>query len=324
MNCNLPEITYPTLRTLLLVKLCEVIYLQTDVAVKKVSTIVSENDFEWSKINLLLKSTPPKRVRNSPFTIVYQSAIALKLSSVLRRNSLELAYQILDQFQQKNVNFCQDEPKAAESILSDFTGKVFSPGLLQFELGDRGLSVWLQCLMKPSLQAHSSESIPLLTSLKKPFVQALENSEPLFVCQHSHARCCSLLRLAHDSVMTLNRLEIDALGNPWMILTPDPIPWLTAQGQLCLTHPAERALISQLVTIVDESHLLTNPRSCLKSALALSHAFQTFYRACQIFELASPSSLQRSQSRLGLVMATQRLLRHLLEVGLNAKAPLDL
>ncbi len=312
-------------RTLLLVKLCEVIYPQADVTVKKVSAVTNQNDFDSSKVSLLLKSTPLKRVKNNTFTIVYQSAIALQLSSVLRRNSLELAYQILGEFQQESVNFCQEDSTIAQCILSDFTGKAFSSGLLQFELGDRGLSVWLQCLMKPPLPANSSDSIPLLTSLKKPFVQALEDSEPLFVCQHSHARCCSLLRLAHEPVMTLNRLETDALDDFWMVLKPDPIPWLTPQGQLCLTHRAERALISQLVTIVDNlSNLLTNPRSCLKSALALSHAFQTFYRACRILELASPSSLERSQSRLGLVMATQRLLRHLLEVGLNVKAPLAL
>ncbi len=321
MNCNLPEITYPTFRTLLLVKLCEVIYPQADVTVKKVSAVTNQNDFDSSKVSLLLKSTPLKRVKNNTFTIIYQSAIALQLSSVLRRNSLELAYQILGEFQQESVNFCQEDSTIAQCILSDFTGKAFSPGLLQFKLGDRGLSVWLQCLINLELQANSSD----LTPLKKPFIPTLEDSEPLFVCQYSHARCCSLLRFAHGSIITLNRLEIDALNDSGMVLTPDPIPWLTAQGHLCLTHPAERALISQLVTIVDDlSHLLTAPRSCLKSALALSHSFQNFYRACQIFELVSPSSLERSQSRLGLVLATQRLLRHLLEVGLNANAPFEL
>lgn len=317
MNCNLPKITYPTLRTLLRFKLYEAISPQIDSSVKKVFKTTYQNDFDSSKIELLLKSIPLKPLRNDTFAIVYQSAIALKLSSALRRNAEELSYQILDQFQQKDVNFCQESSAIAQYILSDLTIRVVPPGLLQFELGDRGLSAWLQCLVD-SLHSNSSESIPL----KKPFTQT-ENSDQLFICQYSHARCCSLLRLAHESVITFSRRG-NALDDRWIILTPAPIPWLT-EGRLCLTHPAERALIFQLVTIVDDfSNLVTIPQLCLSAALALSRSFQSFHRACQIFELGSPSALQHSQTRLGLVVATQRLLRPLLEAGLGTKAPFEL
>lgn len=322
MNCSLPKITYPALRTLLRFRLYGAIGLQIEVSVKKVSTTTHQNNFDASKVKLLLKSIQLKQVRNDTFTIIYQSAIALKLSSVLRRDSSKLAYQILDEFHLEDVNFCQENLTAAQCILSDFTSKVVHPGLLQFELGDRGLSVWLQCLMNSPLPNNSIEPIPRLTSRKKPLTQTPKNGEQLFICQHSYARCCSLLRLAHESVITLNCLEVDDL---WMILTPNPIPWLTAQGHLCLVHPAERALISQLVAIVDDfSNLIITAESCLKSALALSNSFQNFHGACQIFELMSPSSLQRSQARLGLVMATQRLLKDLLDIGLNAKTPSEL
>ncbi len=319
MDCNLPKIAYSTIRTLLRAKLSEATYPKLDIFVKKVTGAMGQNDFSSDKFRLLLKSASLKRVRNDTFAIVYQSAIALRLSSVLRRDSLALAYQILTEFHQEDVKLCQENLTDAQRILSDFTSKVVSPGLLQFELGDRGLSIWLQCLTKLPLQASSSESRPPLTP-SKPFIQTLQDSEQLFVCQHSHARCCSLLRLARGSVAT-NCSETNALDDQGIVLTVDPIPWLTTQGHLCLTNPAERALISQMVATVDDlSDLITAPQSSLKSALALSHSFQNFYRTCQILEFASPSSLQR-QSRLSLVRATQRLLRHLLEVGLNAKAP---
>ncbi len=317
MNCNLHEITYPTLRTLLLSKLCEVIYLQTDVAVEKVSTNTAQGHLDFPKINLLLKSLSLKGLKSKTFRVVYQSSIALKLSSVLRRNALELAYQILEEFHQKNVNFCQEDMTFAEKVLSDFTGKVFSDGLLQFELGDRGLSIWLQCLMKPPSRSQLAKPIPLL-------IDSSEDQRRLFVCQHSHARCCSLLRCAHRSMITLNRLD-NSLNDPWMILAPDPIPWLAADGTFALSHPTERRLISQIVTIADDfSDLMTSPHSCLASTILISQMFQEFYQACQIFGGTSDSDLHLSQGRLGLVMITQRLLSQLLEVGLNEHAPLEL
>ena len=318
MNCNLPEITYPALRTLLRFKLYEVIYPQIEVISKKVFRDTYEDHVDFSRVELLLNSIPLKRSSGGTFLVTYQSAIALKLSSVLRRDSLELSYQILEWFQQKNVNFCQEGLSSNSDILSDFTGQVLSSGLLQFELGDRGLSIWLQSLMKLPSQPNLSPTP------SKPLAQTLENCQQLFVCQHSHARCFSLLRLAQESTIAPNRLKRDTLDNHQKSFTPDLIPWLAPQGHLCLTHPAERSLISQLVTIGDDlADLVTKPRSCLRSAFALSQAFQSFYGAFPI-ELTSLKSTQRSQARLGLVMATQRSLNHLLEVGLSVKAPSEL
>ncbi len=320
MNCNLPKITYPALRTLLRFKLYEVIYPQTDVTARKVSMATSQNNLDFSRVELLRDSISLKRRSGSAFPIIYQSAIALQLSSVLRRDSLEVSYQILEQFQQETVNFCQEDLSADQYILGDFRGQVLSSGLIQFELGDRGLSVWLQCLMTLPLQSHS---IPLSSPLK-PLAQTLENRQQMFVCQHSYARCCSVLRLAQPSEIA-SRWGIQALDDRERILIPDPMPWLTPQGPLCLTHSAERSLISQLVTIGDDlAQMMTMPQLCLRSAFSLSQAFQTLCRTCQISELVSSPLLQRSQARLGLILMTQRLLKHLLEVGLAAEAPSEL
>lgn len=317
MNYGLHKITYLTLRTLLLVELCEVTYLQVDVAVKKVLTNTTQDHVDFSKGTPLLKLSSLKRVKDKKFRVVYQSSIALKLSSVLRRNALDIAYQILDEFHSRNVNFCQGDMTTAEGVLSDFTGKVFSNGLLQFELGDRGLSIWLQCLMKPPSRSQPDKPVPVSIDL-------LEDKRGLFICQHSHARCCSLLRYADGSMIALNHLD-NSLNDPWVILAPDPIPWLAAHGSLSLSHPTEQRLISQIVTIADDfSDLMTNSRSCLASAISLSQSFQDFYQACQIFGANSEPSLHLSQGRLGLVMITQRFLSQLIEVGLNKDAPSEL
>ncbi len=317
MNCDLHNITYVAPRTLLLVELYEVIYLAVDVAVKRVSTDTTQDRFNCSSVRLLLESLSLTRVENKTFGVVYQSSIAFKLSSVLRRNTLELAYQILEEFHRKNVNFCQEDMTSTDRLLSDFTGTVFSDGLLQFELGNRGLAIWLQYLVEPLSQSHLGQQVPFSIS-------SLEDKTKLFFCQHSYARCCSLLRQAHRLMITLNRLD-DSLDHPWIVLAPDPIPWLTAHGDLSLTDLAEQRLISQLVTIADDlSDLMTSPQSCLASATLLSYRFQEFYQACRIFGTASNSHMQLSQGRLGLVIITQRLLKQLIEVGLNQQAPSEL
>ncbi len=317
MNCDLHKITYFALRTLLLVKLCEVIYLAVDATVDKVCPNTAQDYFSSSKVNLLLKSFSLKRLENRTFSVVYQSSIAFQLSSVLRRSSLEIAYQILDEFHRKNINLCQEDMTKAERILSDFTGSVFSDGLLQFELGDRGLSIWLQSLV----ESPSRSPLEKLTSFS---INSLEDKSNLFLCQHSHARCCSLLRHAHNSVITLNHLDHSS-EHPWMILTPEPIPWLTIDGNLFLAKPAERRLIAQIVTIADNfSDLMTDSQFCLAATTSLSQCFRTFFQTCQIFGSDSNSKIHLSQGRLGLVIITQRLLNQLIEVGLNEQAPFEL
>jgi len=317
MTDGLHKIAYLTLRTLLRAELYEVTYPQVDVAVKKVLPNTTQDHVDFSKATTLLMLTSLKQVKDGRFRAVYESSIALQLSSVLRRNALNIAYQILDEFHSRNVNFCQGNMTTADKILSDFTGKVFSNGLLQFELGDRGLSIWLQCLMKPPSRSQPDKPMPFSIGL-------LEDKRGLFICQHSHARCCSLLRYAHGSMITLNRLD-NSLNDPWMIFAPNPIPWLAAHGGLFLSHPTEQRLISQIVTIADDlSDLIINPRSCLASAIALSQSFQDFYQACQIFGATSDPHLQLSQGRLGLLMITQRFLSLLIEVGLDEQAPSEL
>ncbi|XZN96275.1 MAG: DALR anticodon-binding domain-containing protein [Microcoleus sp.] len=61
-----------------------------------------------------------------------------------------------------------------------------------------------------------------------------------------------------------------------------------------------------------------------KLANSLSTAFQTFYSQCRIWGEVKRENLKLAQARLGLVLATQSLLRFILEELLNAVAPLEL
>jgi arginyl-tRNA synthetase len=149
----------------------------------------------------------------------------------------------------------------------------------------------------------------------------------LFAVQYAHARCCSLLRLAvREGLIEFWEIESDtksAFGSaiPWK-----PISWLTCDEKLRFNHPAELRLIAELVQAVDN---LENPdvMSSLKwekAALNLSQAFENFWRKCRIWGEVKITSPELAEARLGLLMATQSVLRFLLEekIGISALAEL--
>ncbi|HEY9612937.1 DALR anticodon-binding domain-containing protein [Allocoleopsis sp.] len=235
----------------------------------------------------------------------------------------------------------------------DFSVEVVSPGWIQFRLTDRGLATWLQQLIQISPLLSDWEDYSSIglqrkgepgdrdSKIKKRYSQELEITHPgrlsersktaqtLFQVQYAHARCCSLLRLAHrEGLIELSDLECKAPS--WQWVKPNPIPWmfddLEMEGEprrLRLGHPAERGLIAQLLEGTDRISSLT-PASAIKLAHALSKAFETFYSACRIWGEVKTETPQLAQARLGLVAVTQKLLRSLLEDQLGVTAPPEL
>jgi arginyl-tRNA synthetase len=109
----------------------------------------------------------------------------------------------------------------------------------------------------------------------------------------------------------------------WLAVSPNPIPWLNSGQQLCLEHPAERALIVQLLALLDELYCPRSshqPINWHKAALDLSQTFQTFYSGCQIWGEVKNQNISLSQARLGLVLITQSVLRLLLQDRLGVVA----
>jgi arginyl-tRNA synthetase len=260
------------------------------------------SQFQFTKNNCH-HEIPLNRAKNST-RVLYVSAIALKLANNWQQTPQAIAAQLVESLKL----LCS----------GDFTVEVAPSGIVQFELTDVALAVWLQRLAQTSL--------PLPQSLILPVVSA----DRVFPLQYSHARCCSLLRMAHrDRIISI--VEFDATTTPqiWSLSAPNPIPWLDDE-KLRLVHPAEYNLISQLLTVLDSLAFVfgeysdEKPIDYFKLANSLSEAFQTFYSQCRIWGEVKIETPKLAQARLGLVLATQSLLRFMLEELLNAVAPLEL
>jgi arginyl-tRNA synthetase len=189
-----------------------------------------------------------------------------------------------------------------------FQVEVVSPGWINLRLSHRGLATWLEHLHQIPSQSHFKGAL------------TPQYSQNLFPVQYAHARCCSLLRSAHQQNL-IQLKNCDAKTHPWQIIEPNSIPWLNEdQETLRLLHPAEKFLLEQLLDIPDA--LLGNIQvDCVKLALSLSQAFEHFERSCRIWGEVKTQTPNLAQARLGLVALTQALLQSLLEDHLASFAP---
>lgn len=238
--------------------------------------------------------------------VLYVSAIALKWAKTWQQTPQAIAAQLVETL----------EPLCCPN----FTVKVTAAGIIEFELTDAGLAFWLQRLAQTKLPIPESQIL-------SPVVCA----DRLFPIQYSHARCCSLVRMAHrDRLISIAQPDVATAPQIWSLTAPNPIPWVDEGDRLRLVHPAERNLISQLITVLDNlAPIFGNfrhekPVNYLTIANSLSQAFQTFYSQCRIWGEVKTETPKLAQARLGLVLATQSLLRFILEELLNAVAPLEL
>jgi hypothetical protein len=300
----------PSLRQLLLIHIQEAIQLTRDPLVCSSETVRSE---------FMQVSIPLHRVQDDT-QVVYKSAIALKLASLCKLPAFEIATYL------KTALVTSSENSESQSE-SEFTLEISSQGWLFFRLTDQGLAAWLQYLIQHPL---SLETFPLKA------VNALNEQQPiikpahLFLIQYAHARCCSLLRLAHQQ--GLIELRSQPQSQIGQLIKPHPLPWCNFQsGGLCLNHPAEQRLISQLLTLLEDISTFQLPAQDREQNLHLvrlasnfSNAFLTFYRQCRIWGEVKAETPQLAQARLGLVSLTQSILQMMLEEGLGVAAPVEL
>lgn len=275
---------------------------------------------EWEKLliskdKIPLNFIPLNRVRKVGF-IWYVSAIALKGSQLLNQPSLDIAQEIAGKLGSM-LNASQQLELWVEQ-----------PGWIHCRFQPGGVANWLQAIAAGlsdedyNLFKESVENIPAYNS---DFLR--ENTSVPFLILHSHARCCSLLAMAHrEGLLTLSTGDRPT-ASP-QLLPPDPLPWLKSSGVLQFTQPEEQALMDQWLTTVDDLvNDLADPQaiaSCeaiIKLAIALSDRFQQFYAATRIWGDISATDPELALARLGLVLGTQRLLRVLLEDGLGIPAP---
>ncbi|MCL1464384.1 DALR anticodon-binding domain-containing protein [Argonema galeatum] len=255
--------------------------------------------------------------------ILYVSSIALKLSKLWGIPILDLATAISEELSHSNVVQNTDSERYCMV-------EVIAPGLIHLQLSDLGISAWLQRLVghgKSKVKSQKSKE----KGDKEEIIAHSRLSHPkshIFAVQYAHARCCSLLRLAHrEGAIALVEPDRDTSPAHWGLVSPNPIPWLTSDKKLRLVHPAERALICHLFALQDNLYCLYplgREINWEKTALALSDLFETFYSRCRIWGEVKREDLCLAQARLGLLVVTQTLLRLVLQDFLGVSAPLEL
>ncbi len=274
---------------------------QSDVATTSVDRVTTERGVRAS-LEQIVRATPIKRA-NKAIPFVYVCAIAHRLATPSQPAAL-IAAQLVD-------TLLQPRPLPEEDFLAGIVVQATATGWLQFELSDRAIAAWLDRFLTKALPQQPSVSLtPREQHLLLP-------TAAVFEVQYAHARCCSLLRLAHsEGLITLDRLDVAPLG--WRIVNPLSVPWLTSTAQLCLSHPADRRLLGYLVEALDclsdESPHRT--RQSLRSAQAIAQAMQSFHRVHPLWrKTGTEPNLVVAQ--LGLLLATQRILFLLLANGLD-------
>ena len=292
MNNPLPSVTYVTIKQLLLNR------LQTALSLYLADTSVLSQPNQHIYLH---------RAKDNS-RVLYSCAIALQLSRADIIPALDIANAIATLIRQAITN-------TDDSVNCDFAVSVVPPGWIHLELTEPAIAAWLQRLVQGDKEFLSSKDRPLPTT------------SSLFAVQYAHARCCSLVQMAHrEGLITLKEPIVSSSSSAlFHIDAPNPIPWLNSD-QIRLCHSAERALIAQLLELLDDLYCPCPSRQRLnweKAALSLSQAFQTFYSCCRIWGEVKIQTIYLAQARLGLVIATQSVLRLLLQ-WLGVSAPLEL
>ena len=276
---------------------------------------------------------------NQTNQVLYVSAVSLKLAKVYGQSASEVAKTLANSL---SASIAAVVPEAnplnlgvLDSVWRQFKVQTAPPGWLHLNLSDKGLGQWLQLLNDVPPQAIEAVSQrsnhPSLTKSEQNSAGPLDDfsgSGSLFPIQHAHARCCSMLRLAHrENLITLQDPEPEDLLSPWRIIQPHPLPWLDRSGHLCLTQPVEHQLIHQLVEAVDHwTHCQPrlNRQPLLAQSQRLSKAFQAFHRSYPLWGEVKTLPPSLIQARLGLISVTQLVLQLLLSRGLGVSHPLHL
>jgi len=287
---------------------------------------------EKNKNNIIKQINIPLHKGRDNSRVLYISGIALRLSKYEKIPAMDIAGAIASHL--------------SVTCGEDFKVQIVSPGWIHLELAHPTLAAWLQSIVEGAWgMGHGAWGIDIIPNSQSPVLNSqspmpdaqcpMPNS--LFTAQYAHARCCSLLRLAYqEGLVKLRQPDVDTASVG--VLSFKSIPWLDCDAKLRLNHPASSHLIAELVKVVDEleytSSVISIPDrdSCRssrgdnweKAALDLSQAFETFWSNCRILGEVKTTSPELAQARLGLVMATQSVLRFLLEEKLGVSALVEL
>jgi hypothetical protein len=325
MSAGLPSI-FPTPLTLLQIRLYRSLCLQRDILKISFPPGSIFEQFKHKNFPQSGEKLQLKRIKSST-QIVYSTAITHKIAAQSSQSVAQITEQIADFVAEHTFGWPDDWSGACglEAGVHDVSVQATSAGLIQVKLGDRAIAAWLNFILYnlPGTTLNSLNSS--LTALQSS-IPASEFQTQVFVIQHAHARCSSLLQMAQrEGLITLDQSEQGSAV--WQFANPESVPWLTPDFHLRLAHPSERRLICQLLAVLDQvGRLWPQPlaNESFRLAKEMSQCFQVFHRDRPIWHSVVNDSTDLAQAQLGLVMATQRILYWLLNNLLGISTPSDL
>ncbi len=228
---------------------------------------------------------------------------------------------------------------AQQSKPEEFNPKlwVHPEGWLYADFDSNNLAKFLQYLTtaEPTLLAVASPK--KASEMRRP--PTISSDPVLFKLQYAHARCCSLLRLAHQQKF----LPFDNL-EPYFKDCGTSL-WQTDNGELRLQTKAEQALLLALfqfpqslspqkvaygncaptVSGAETRVMWPLPQAHLrKQAIAWGQLFTNFHSDCRLFGEIQTHEPQLAQARFALILIVKKVLAFLLEDLLQITAPLAL
>lgn len=261
-----------------------------------------------------VEAIPLKRLRH-PDQLVYRSALPHLLSGrdVGSRQAIAAALQSQMLAVQTAVASSREASGLWQDAVCGLTGRITLQGDLEFILQDRAIAYWFRALLQKTL------TIPAIAPPDLP------NLLPrVFVMQHAHARCCSLLQQAAPF---LGRAAVSRSASQQLReLEPDST-WLQSWSpqQVLPLHPVERRLVNQLLQVLDLVAMSPTPlaKHLFLQAEEIAAAFNTVHRSCQLFQTPILESSDRFHALLVVFAATRSVLCQVL-MALNFIAPVEL
>jgi arginyl-tRNA synthetase len=272
---------------------------------QKASEAISQWQSRKQNLSISPAEIPLQQVKQFHQTI-YLSAIAFSLGKLSPLPPPEIAQKLAARI-------------AASHCSNWLQVEVVSSGLLSIVVGDEAIAEWLQQLTQDGFLSSGKTPMP---SPRKNQPSAAD----IFFLQYSHARCCSLIRLAHrEAIITLKNPHPSVNPFLWQVRSPHPFPWLNPHQMLQLTLPAEKQALFYLVATTDAANCTErHPPPWHKLVGNLSEAFCRFHSQCRIFDETRTDNLYLAQARIGLVIAIHRLLHLFLGAYLHSETPLEL
>jgi DALR anticodon binding domain len=283
----------------------------------------------------LIREIPVKLdVNRTP--VSYVSTIALLLEKPWKKSASEIAQKLVEELTQKTkTDSFEPQIASLQLVWKSVLFEANSSGWIVLKITDQGLSKWLESLiyffqnLGESPNWVNDPSKNLQNSLRDPTDSTYyisnstyagyraRNSTDIFLAQHAHARCCSLLRLGEQAGLIQRAFP---RGQGSQAVLP------RGHASLQFHHSSEHQVIVQICQSLDgiSQGIFSDPEKTLRRVSGLSQAFCRFYADCLIFNEVKLNNLALAEGRLALVDLVRSLLQLLLEDGLGIPAPQEL